>query len=164
VLEEMNMRLLPLLAWPLAAAVMTGCLPQPELQPESRPDSALTPVSSTEGVALVRGGIVTDVRDVTLRGGQNSAAGSLVGSMLGGFAGSAIGSGHGRTLATIAGAAAGSMAGQYAGKPGETSVTKLTVCHENGDVNIYDVESGATFRVGDAVKIVTQRGNVKVTH
>jgi outer membrane lipoprotein SlyB len=160
VLEEMNMHLLPLLAWPLTATMMTGCLSQPEMQP----DSSLAPVSSTEGVTLVRSGIVTDVRDVTLRGGKSSAAGSLVGSMLGGFAGSAIGGGHGRTLATIAGAAAGGMAGQYAGKPREKSATKLTVRHENGDVNIYDAEPGATFRVGDAVKIITQRGNVKITH
>jgi outer membrane lipoprotein SlyB len=150
------MRFVPLLVFPFYAAALAGCA----LQSNSAP----APVSSTQGTTLVQTGHVTDVRDITIRGGQNSAIGSLVGSVLGGFAGSAIGGGHGRTLATVAGAAAGGVAGQHAGKSSNgTSVTKLTVRLENGDVHTYDIEPDDVFRVGDPVKIITDGGNVRVT-
>lgn len=151
------MRVMPLLVFPFYTVVLIGCA--------SQSGPAPTPVSSTQGTTLVQTGQVTDVRDVTVRGGQNSSVGSVVGSILGGFAGSGIGSGHGRTIATVAGAAAGGMAGQHAGKSiSRTSVTKITVRFENGDARTYDIESHKTFRIGDPVKIISNGGTVRVVH
>jgi outer membrane lipoprotein SlyB len=151
------MRFVPLLTFSFCAAALAGCAAQP--------DSAPAFVSSTQGTTLVQTGYVTDVRDITVRGGQNSAIGSAVGALLGGIAGSNIGSGHGRTVATIAGASAGGIAGQHVGKPNSgKSVTKLTVRLDNGDMRTYDIEPGEAFRIGDTVKIITNGGNVRITH
>jgi outer membrane lipoprotein SlyB len=150
------MRFMPLLVFPFYAAALAGCA--------APADSVPVPVSSTQGTTLVQTGHVTDVRDITVRGGQNSAAGSVVGSVLGGVVGSTIGSGYGRTVATIAGVAAGGMAGQHAGKWNNgTSVTRLSVRFENGEVRTYDIDSDEAFRAGDPVKIITRGSNVRVT-
>ena len=107
---------------------------------------------------------MTDVRNITVRSGQNSAAGSVVGSVVGGFVGSTVGSGHGRTVATIVGATAGGMAGQHAGMSHSgTSVTRLSVRFENGDVHTYDIDPDEAFLVGDPVKIIAHGGKVRVT-
>ncbi len=151
------MRFAPVLALSLFAATLAGCATQSNTAP--------APVSSTQGTTLVQTGYVTDVRDIAVRGGQNSAVGSMAGSILGGFAGSAIGGGHGRTLATVAGAAVGGMAGQHAGKSSNgASVTRLTVRFENGDARTYDIEPGEIFRVGDPVKVISNGGEIRVVH
>jgi outer membrane lipoprotein SlyB len=151
------MRLLPMLTLLCIGAVAPGCVSQSGTKP--------TIVSSTQGTTLVQTGEVTEVRDVTVRGGRGSAAGSVIGSLAGGIAGSHIGGGHGRTLATIVGATAGGWAGDHAGKAGSGKpVTKVTVRTENGDAYTYDTEPGEPFRVGDRVKIVTEGGSTRIMH
>lgn len=137
------------------AALSAGCTSLADSRQES---------SSTQGTTLVQTGVVTDVRDIALRGGRHPAVGATVGALLGGIAGSNIGSGLGRTAATVAGATAGGIAGQHVGEADRgTSVTRVSVRFENGDVRSYDLDSGESFRVGEIVKVVTNGGKVNIT-
>lgn len=114
---------------------------------------------STQGSTMVLTGRVTNVRDVTVRGGRPSGAGSFIGTILGGIAGSKIGSGSGSTAAGIGGAIAGGMAGQRVEEAGKSnSSTELTVQLDGGEVRSYRVDPGASFRVGDVVRITTVNG------
>lgn len=151
------MQLIQIPVFFLAAVISVSCA--------SQPDSAPMSTASTQGTTLVQTGYVTDVRDITIRSSQQSVAGATVGALLGGIAGSNIGSGFGRTAATVAGATAGSITGQHVGKSnGDTSLIRLTVRFESGDVRTYDIEPGAAFRVGEQVKVITTAGKVRVTH
>ncbi len=139
-----------------AIALLASCASQPP---------APSAVSSTQGSTLVRFGRVTDVRDVTVRGGRSSGLGGFVGAVLGGVAGSQIGSGYGSAAAGIGGALAGGMAGQHIEQSGASkSTTELSVQFENGDVRSYSIEPGESFRIGDTVKVTTSRGITRVTH
>lgn len=136
--------------------LLASCASQPPAQ---------SPASSTTGTILVRTGQVTDIRDVTVRGGRTSGLGSFVGAILGGVAGSTIGSGHGSTAAGIGGAVAGGMAGHQIEQSGASrSSTELTVRFDNGDVRTYSVEPGEHFRIGDTVTVTTSNGVTRVTH
>jgi outer membrane lipoprotein SlyB len=108
---------------------------------------------------------ITDIRDVTLGGDQSSGIGSVAGAVLGGLAGGKVGSGTGRTITSIGGAIAGGVAGHRIESAMATrTVTELTIRFENGDVRTYNVEPGAAFRIGETVKITTNRGVTKITH
>lgn len=123
------------------------------------------PVSSTQGTTLVQTAQITDIRDVTLGGDQSSGIGSVAGAVLGGLAGGKVGSGTGRTITSIGGAIAGGVAGHRIESAMATrTVTELTIRFENGDVRTYNVEPGAAFRIGETVKITTNRGVTKITH
>lgn len=149
------MRFIVMPALFLAAALSAGCTSLAD----SRSASA-----STQGTTLVQTGVVTDVRDIAMRGGRQSAVGATVGALLGGIAGSNIGSGLGRTAATVAGATAGGIAGQHVGEADRgTSVTRISVRFENDDVRTYDLESGESFRLGETVKVITNAGKVNIT-
>jgi outer membrane lipoprotein SlyB len=118
---------------------------------------------STEGATLVQGGTVTNVRDVTVRGG-GSGIGSIVGGILGGVAGSHIGGGTGSTVASIGGAVAGSMAGNQAEQTGvRSTATEVTVRLDSGEERNYRVEAGEAYRIGEPVKVVTSKGLARVT-
>lgn len=122
------------------------------------------PVSSTQGTSIVQTAEVTDVRDVTVRGGGSSGIGSFVGGVLGGIAGSQLGGGHGRTVAAIGGAIAGGAAGHQIEESGVvTKTTALTLRFPNGDVRTYDIGPEETYRVGDVVKVTTTQGLVRIT-
>ena len=137
----------------LAAILQTACASTPP-----------APLMSTQGTTLVQTAQVTDVRDVTVRGGRPSGVGSFVGAILGGIAGSRIGSGNGSSAAGIGGAVAGGMAGQRVEESGmSNSATELTVRLANGDVRIYRVDRAEQFRIGDTVKLTTSNGITRVT-
>jgi outer membrane lipoprotein SlyB len=120
-------------------------------------------VMSTEGATLVQGGVVTDVRDVTVRGG-GSGIGSIVGGILGGVAGSHIGSGAGSTVASIGGAVAGSVAGNRAEQSGvRSAATEVTVRLDSGEERNYRVEPGEAYRIGEPVRVVTSKGLARIT-
>jgi outer membrane lipoprotein SlyB len=122
-------------------------------------------VMTTQGSTLVQTAQVTDVRDVTVRGGRPSGVGSFVGAILGSVAGSRIGSGNGSAAAGIGGALAGGMAGQRVEESGMgSSATELTVRMENGDVRTYRVDRAEFFRIGDTVTLTTANGITRVTH
>jgi outer membrane lipoprotein SlyB len=123
-----------------------------------------SPTMSTEGSMLVRTAYVSEVRDITVKGGQDSGIGSAVGAILGGIAGSSVGSGHGRTVAAIGGALAGGVAGQTLEQAGATrSEVELRLRFDSGDVRSYRVDSGADFRVGETVKVITGKGETRIT-
>jgi outer membrane lipoprotein SlyB len=138
----------------VAAALLNGCASSPP-----------PPSSSTQGTTLVRVGQVTNVRDVTVRGGPSSGIGSFVGTILGGVAGSKVGSGYGSTAAAVGGALAGGMAGQHIEHSSiGSSTTELSVRFDNGDIRTYQIEPSASFRVGDTVTVVTSGGVTRITH
>jgi outer membrane lipoprotein SlyB len=121
-------------------------------------------VMSTEGATLVQAGMVTNVRDVTVRGG-GSGIGSVVGGILGSIAGSQIGGGTGSAVASVGGAVAGSIAGQHAEQSGvRSTATEVTVRLDTGEERNYRIDSGEMYRIGEPVKIVTSRGIARVTH
>jgi outer membrane lipoprotein SlyB len=139
----------------LVAALSAGCTSMADPNPM---------ISSTEGTTLVQIGVVTDIRDIAVRGGTQSGVGATVGALLGGIAGSSIGSGFGRSAATVAGATAGGIAGQQiAGSNSGTSVTRMSVQLENGAVRTYDLEPGESFRVGETVKVISNAGKISIT-
>lgn len=136
----------------LAASLLASCASAPS-----------EPVVSTQGSTLVRMAQVTNVRDVTVRGGRPSGIGSFVGAILGGVAGSKVGSGTGSTAAGIGGALAGGMAGQHLEESGTgSSTTELTVRFENGDIRTYQIDPSEHFRIGDTVKVTTANGVTRV--
>ena len=142
----------PLSAAALAIALLSGCA--------SAPPPA---VMSTEGSTVVQTGRVTQVRDVTVRGGRTSGVGSFIGTILGGVAGSKIGSGNGSTAAGIGGAIAGGVAGQRAEEAGKVNAsTEVTVLLDSGENRVYRVDAGEPFRTGDTVRVTTVNGVSKV--
>lgn len=116
-------------------------------------------VMSTKGSTIVETGRVTDVRDVTIRGGRPSGVGSFIGTIVGGVAGSKIGSGTGSTVAGIGGAVAGGMAGQRVEESGKSNAsTELTVQLDSGERRTFRIDPGEPYRIGDAVRITTVNG------
>lgn len=139
---------LPKSAAALAMGLLAGCAANPP-----------HPVMSTQGSTIVQTGRVTNIRDVTVRGGRPSGVGSFIGTIVGGVAGSKIGSGTGSTAAGIGGALAGGMAGQRVEEAGKSSSsTELTVQLDSGESRIYRVDAGEPHRVGDMVRITTVNG------
>lgn len=123
-----------------------------------------SPTMSTEGSMLVRTAYVSEVRDITVKGGQDSGIGSVLGAILGGIAGSGIGSGHGRTVAGIGGAVAGGAAGQKLEQAGATrSEVELRLRFDDGEVRSYRVGPDTDFRVGETVKVTTGKGETRIT-
>jgi outer membrane lipoprotein SlyB len=113
---------------------------------------------------LIRTAYVSEVRDITVKGGQDSGIGSAVGAIMGGIAGSSIGSGHGRTVAGIGGAIVGGVAGQKLEQAGATrSEVELRLRFDNGDVRSYRVDSDVDFQVGETVKVITGKGETRIT-
>lgn len=132
----------------MTIVLLAGCASNP-------PDT----VMSTQGSTVVQTGRVTDVRDVTVRGGRPSGVGSFIGTILGGVAGSKIGSGTGSTVAGIGGAVAGGMAGQRVEESGKSNAsTELTVQLDGGERRTYRINPGESYRIGDAVRITTVNG------
>lgn len=138
----------------LAAALLAACA-------SSTPNAQM--ISSTQGSTVVRGGQVTDVRDVAVEGGRSTGLGALVGSVLGGIAGSTIGGGNGSTVASIGGAAAGGIAGQHVEQAGHSSrATEVTVRFDDGDVRSYKLAPGESFRIGDMVTVSTGHDGTRI--
>jgi outer membrane lipoprotein SlyB len=112
--------------------LLIGCAMEPPPQ---------TAVSSTQGSTVVQSAQVTNVRDITIRGGPSSGIGAIVGTVL------------------------GDMSGQQVEQSGVSkNITTLTVRFENGDTRTYDIEPGESFRIGDIVKIATSKGITRITH
>lgn len=98
------------------------------------------PVSSTQGITLVEMAKVMDVRnlpDTPANNGQDSTGSKIAG-----------------------GISARQTGSSESGKTG----TRLTLLSDNGEVRNYNVEPGEIFRVGEPVKIISNNGNLKITH
>lgn len=112
----------------------------------------------------VKMGIVESVRQVQLEG-TDSGAGGLAGAVVGGVAGSNIGGGKGAIIATVIGAVAGAVAGSAI----EEGATKklgleITVKLDDGRLLAVTQEADETFRPGERVRLLTNRGTTRVSH
>jgi len=118
----------------------------------------------TRSEQTVRMGVVESVREVRIEGSQ-SPVGTLAGGAIGGLAGSNVGGGRGATVGTILGAVAGGVAGTAI----ERNITEkkgleITVRLENGELRAITQEADETFRPGERVRLLSNRGVTRVTH
>ncbi|WP_136413161.1 glycine zipper 2TM domain-containing protein [Herbaspirillum sp. ST 5-3] len=139
----------------MAATLLVGCASE-------RPQSDKL---STEGTTVVQTAEVMNVRDITVHDGHSTGLGSFVGAILGGVTGNAIGGGNGNAVATVAGAVGGSLAGQHMEQSNASrSSIELTLRFADGAIRTYQVAPDESFRVGDTVKVTTNRGITRITH
>ena len=116
------------------------------------------------GEQTVRFGVVESVRDVRLHG-PNTGVGGATGAAIGMVAGSNVGGGSGQ----IVGAIAGTLLGGIIGSNMEQSVTErqgleVTVLLDSGKYLAVVQEATEPFRAGDRVRILSGRGQTRVTH
>lgn len=112
----------------------------------------------------VRMGIVESVRTVTLEGSK-SGVGTGAGAIVGGVAGSSVGRGKGQIVGAVLGAVAGGMAG-HAIEGGTTTkdALEITVKMDNGQLIAIVQEGNASdFRAGDRVRVISGRGDTRVS-
>lgn len=112
----------------------------------------------------VRVGVVNSVREVQLEG-TKSPVGGLAGAAVGGIAGSTVGGGKGAAIAAVVGAVAGGLLG---GNIEESATRKpaleITVKLDNGQlVSIVQEGHAAEFRPGDRVRVLSGRGESRVS-
>ena len=112
----------------------------------------------------VRMGVIESLREVQLEG-TKSPVGAIAGAAVGGLAGSTLGHGTGSTVAAVIGAVAGGLAGSAI----EEGVTRqlaleITVKLDNGQfVSIVQEGGAGDFRPGDRVRVLSGRGESRVT-
>ena len=140
----------------LAAALLAGCA-------SSKSGNAYTRDQARHEMT-VRMGVVESVREVTMEG-TKSGVGTASGAVIGGVAGSNVGRGKGAVVGTVLGAVVGGLAGSAV----EEGVTKkqameITVKLDSGQM-IAIVQEGdpAEFRAGDQVRVLSGRGETRVT-
>ncbi|MBT8037796.1 MAG: glycine zipper 2TM domain-containing protein [Verrucomicrobiae bacterium] len=114
----------------------------------------------------VRTGKITSVRRVNIEGG--SQAGTLIGALAGGALGSNIGSGRtSNTLGALGGAAVGSIAGSHIQqKTGARAGLEITVKLDRGGSLsvVQEYNPREAFRVGERVRVLSNRNKTRVTH
>ena len=139
-----------------AAVALGGCASSKSGSVYSRDDARQE--------ATVRLGIVESVRSVTIEG-TKSRIGSAGGAVMGGIGGSTVGHGRGSTAGAVAGAVVGGIAGAAA----EEGLTRregaeITVRLDNGDLRAIVQEADEVFKPGERVRLVSLRGQTRVTH
>lgn len=140
----------------LAALMLAGCASSKSGSVYSR-DQARQEMT-------VRLGVVESVREVTMEG-TKSGVGTASGAVIGGVAGSNVGRGKGAIVGTVLGAVVGGIAGHAV----EEGVTKkqameITVRLDSGQmVAIVQEGDPAEFRAGDQVRVLSGRGESRVT-
>lgn len=112
----------------------------------------------------VRTGVVESVRAVSIEG-TKTPVGAGAGAVIGGIAGSTLGRGHGSTIGAILGAVGGGLAGsaieeQVTNKDG----LEITVRLDDGSLRAYVQEANESFRPGERVRVLSGRGEQRVTH
>ena len=152
----MDSKLFIVLAAAAAAVALGGCASSKSGSVYSRDDARLE--------ATVRLGIVESVRSVTIEG-TKSGIGPASGAIAGGIGGGAIGHGRGSAVGTVAGAVVGGIVGAAA----EEGLTRregveITVRLDNGDLRAIVQEADEVFKPGERVRLVSLRGQTRVTH
>lgn len=118
----------------------------------------------TKREMTVRKGVIESVRVVAMEG-TKSGIGTIAGSVVGGVAGSGLGGGKGKIIGAVLGAVAGGLAG---GAIEENTTQKpaleLTV-RLAGDRSIVVIQEGEAgeFQVGDTVRVLSDRGETRIT-
>ncbi len=116
------------------------------------------------GEQSVRFGVVESVRDVRIDA-RESGVGTAGGAVLGGLAGSNVGGGSGQIAGAIGGAILGGIIGQNIERSAnERRGLEVTVLLDTGKYLAIVQEGDEPFRAGDRVRILSGRGNTRVTH
>lgn len=116
------------------------------------------------GEQSVRFGVVESVRDVNIAA-RESGVGTAGGAALGAVAGSNVGGGSGQVAGAIGGAILGGIIGQNVERSAnERRGVELTVLLDTGKYVAVVQEADEEFRAGDRVRILSGRGNTRVTH
>ena len=116
------------------------------------------------GEQSVRFGVVESVREVRIDP-HETGVGTAGGAMLGGLAGSTVGGGNGQIAGAIGGAILGGIIGQNIEKSAnERRGLEVTVLLDTGKYLAIVQEADEPFRAGDRVRILSGRGNTRVTH
>ena len=127
-------------------------------------DSADYRAYEARGEQSVRFGVVEAVRDVRIDP-RETGVGTAGGAVLGGIAGSNIGRGSGQIAGAIGGAILGGIIGQgIEMSANERHGLEVTVLLDSGKYIAVVQEADEPFRSGDRVRILSGRGNTRVTH
>lgn len=120
--------------------------------------------SETRVEQSVRFGVVESVRPVKIAA-YNSGVGTASGAVLGGIAGSTVGGGRGSAAGAVAGAVVGGIIGSNIEKDAnDRPGVEITVMLDGGRYIAVTQEADEQFRVGDRVRILSGRGNTRVSH
>ncbi|WP_242508681.1 glycine zipper 2TM domain-containing protein [Rhodocyclus purpureus] len=148
----------------LAAALLAGvCLVSVVGCASSRSGGVYTREQARQEMT-VRTGIVESVREVRLEG-TKSGVGTLAGAAVGGVAGSNVGGGKGQIVGAILGAVAGGLAGSAVEE--QTSIkngVEITVKLDSGALVAIVQEADEIFRPGERVRVLSGRGETRVSH
>lgn len=151
------MRMLMLIA--AASLLLTACVPSSQTGTSYSRDEA----RSVQNILI---GQVLDIQQVDIEGSKTGLGGA-VGGAAGGVAASTIGGGTGKNLATIGGAVLGAAIGAVAEEGltkavGEEYTIRLTTNEIISVVQAVDANDANRIQVGDAVKVLQQKGTYRV--
>ncbi len=137
-------------------AVVTGCANQSA-------SSQVYSYDQAQREQIVRTGVVTGVRPITIQQDQSSGAGVIGGGALGGIAGSGIGGGSGRALAAVGGAILGAIAGNAVeNRVGRSSGYEVSVRLDNGETRVIAQAADVPISVGQRVQVISGAGPTRV--
>lgn len=141
----------------LCAAALAGCA-------SSRSGEVYTREQARQEMT-VRVGVVESVREVRMEG-TRSGIGGMSGAAVGGVAGSNVGGGKGQIVGAILGAVAGGLAGSAIEQGAtEKQAMEITVKLESGQsVAVVQEGNPMDFRPGDRVRVLSGRGETRVSH
>lgn len=131
-----------------SGALLGGCAyPEPYPVYSSYPPGAQrTEHGVVESIEMYRGG-----------SGAPVGLGTILGGIAGGVLGHQIGSGRGNTVATIAGAVGGAVVGNQIERANERDRYRVIVRLDSGGTLAMNEVGEGELRVGDRVRIVSQR-------
>ncbi|MDS4015193.1 MAG: glycine zipper 2TM domain-containing protein [Candidatus Accumulibacter sp.] len=152
----MDVKLLNSLLIALACALLVACA-------SSKSGSVYTREQARHEMTI-RQGVVESVREVGLEG-TKSGVGTMAGAAVGGVAGSNIGGGKGQIVGAILGAVVGGLAGS-AVEEGTTRRIglEITVRLDSGQLVSVVQEADERFLPGERVRLLSGRGETRVSH
>jgi len=116
------------------------------------------------GEQSVRFGVVDSVRPVRINP-RDTGLGAATGAIAGGIAGSNVGGGSGQIVGALGGAILGGVIGQNVEQSAnERRGEEITVLLDSGKYLAVVQEADESFRPGDRVRVLSGRGNTRVTH
>lgn len=112
----------------------------------------------------VRTGVLEAIREVQLEG-TKSGVGTGAGAVVGGVAGSSVGGGKGQIIGAVLGAVAGGLAGNaIENQTTKKTAVELTIRLDSGKtIAVVQEGDGREFRTGDRVRVLSGRGETRVT-
>lgn len=146
-----------LLAWALAAVLLTGCAGTPGDE-----DAGARPAPREQTDLKEYPGVVEAVREVELDAASSGVA-PIAGAVIGGTVGGSVGSGRGSSVGAVVGTVAGAIAGEAAAQSATRPGLEITVRLDGGRVIAVTQPAGETFRPGDRVRVRSDGRTARVT-